>query len=289
MLCCKNSVQNSLGSVPVYLNVYDLTPMNGYAYWLGLGVYHSGVQVHGVEYAFGAHEYPTTGIFEGEPKKCEGFIFRKTILIGWTEKTPGEVRGVMEELADKYKGNAYDLITKNCNHFCNDACVKLTSNPIPSWVNRLARIGFFCHCIIPMSLKSTKVRHHRMEDKSSEGESNKPQSSSNNPTLSSNPSVEKESKKCQSSSSKLTPSSNPSVEGDRKKSQSSSNKLTPSSNPSVEGDSKKSQSSSNKPTPPSNISPASSQSPPTAKSKSSKKTRSPLPPSTPLTSDSGAS
>ena len=32
------------GTVPVYLNVYDLTPMNGYAYWLGLGVYHSGVQ-----------------------------------------------------------------------------------------------------------------------------------------------------------------------------------------------------------------------------------------------------
>ena len=32
------------GTVPVYLNVYDLTPINGYAYWLGLGVYHSGVQ-----------------------------------------------------------------------------------------------------------------------------------------------------------------------------------------------------------------------------------------------------
>lgn len=31
-------------AVPVYLNVYDLTPINGYAYWLGLGVYHSGVQ-----------------------------------------------------------------------------------------------------------------------------------------------------------------------------------------------------------------------------------------------------
>lgn len=28
----------------MYLNVYDLTSMNGYAYWLGLGVYHSGVQ-----------------------------------------------------------------------------------------------------------------------------------------------------------------------------------------------------------------------------------------------------
>jgi hypothetical protein len=33
-----------VGAVPVHLNVYDLTPINGYAYWLGLGVYHSGVQ-----------------------------------------------------------------------------------------------------------------------------------------------------------------------------------------------------------------------------------------------------
>lgn len=32
------------GTVPVYLNVYDLTPINGYAYWFGLGIYHSGVQ-----------------------------------------------------------------------------------------------------------------------------------------------------------------------------------------------------------------------------------------------------
>ena len=44
------------GSTPVYLNVYDLTPMNGYAYWVGLGIFHSVVEVHGVEYAFGAHD-----------------------------------------------------------------------------------------------------------------------------------------------------------------------------------------------------------------------------------------
>lgn len=97
--------------------------------------------VHGVEYAFGAHEYASTGIFEGEPKRCEGFRFRKTILIGKTDMGAREVRNVMEELAAEYRGNAYNLITKNCNHFCNDACVKLTGNPIPSWVNRLARIG----------------------------------------------------------------------------------------------------------------------------------------------------
>lgn len=46
MLCRMVLVQRKkkVGSVPVYLNVYDLTPINGYAYWLGLGIYHSGVQ-----------------------------------------------------------------------------------------------------------------------------------------------------------------------------------------------------------------------------------------------------
>ncbi|GJY79501.1 thiamine thiazole synthase, chloroplastic-like protein [Tanacetum coccineum] len=32
------------GNTPVYLNVYDLTPMNGYAYWAGFGIFHSGVE-----------------------------------------------------------------------------------------------------------------------------------------------------------------------------------------------------------------------------------------------------
>lgn len=32
------------GKAPVYLNVYDLTPMNGYVYWAGLGIFHSGVE-----------------------------------------------------------------------------------------------------------------------------------------------------------------------------------------------------------------------------------------------------
>lgn len=97
--------------------------------------------VHGIEYAFGAHEYPSTGIFEGEPKQCEGFTFRKSILIGKTDLGPLEVRATMEQLAENYKGSSYNLITKNCNHFCDETCIKLTGNPIPSWINRLARIG----------------------------------------------------------------------------------------------------------------------------------------------------
>ncbi|MBA0867711.1 hypothetical protein Goshw_003214 [Gossypium schwendimanii] len=132
--------KKKVGSVPVYLNVYDLTPINGYAYWFGLGIYHSGVQVHGVEYGFGAHEHSATGIFEVEPRQCPGFTFRKSILIGRTDLGPKDVRSFMEKLATDYSGNTYHLITKNCNHFCNDVCIQLTGKPIPSWVNRLARL-----------------------------------------------------------------------------------------------------------------------------------------------------
>ncbi|KAK6912285.1 PPPDE peptidase domain [Dillenia turbinata] len=147
MLQRKNSNSNSstsssssVTSVPVYLNVYDLTSMNGYAYWLGLGAYHSGVEVRGVEYAFGAHEYATTGIFEGEPKRCEGFRYRETILIGKTEMSVNEVGRAMQELAEEFRGNAYNLITKNCNHFCDQACLRLTGNHIPNW-KRVLELG----------------------------------------------------------------------------------------------------------------------------------------------------
>ncbi|CAN6682658.1 unnamed protein product [Malus baccata var. baccata] len=129
------------GKAPVYLNVYDLTPMNGYVYWAGFGIFHSGVEVHGVEYAFGAHDYPTSGVFEVEPRQCPGFKFRKSILIGTTCLDPTQVREFMERQSLNYNGDTYHLIVKNCNHFCRDICRKLTGKSIPKWVNRLARIG----------------------------------------------------------------------------------------------------------------------------------------------------
>ncbi|KAK6120506.1 hypothetical protein DH2020_045764 [Rehmannia glutinosa] len=186
MLCRKITVKNRRGSVPVHLNVYDLSPLMAMLIGLDLGSTILVFKViHGVEYAFGAHEYPTTGIFEDEPKHCDGFTFRKSILIGWTNMTRGEIGGVMEELSEKYRGNAYNLITKNCNHFCNDACIRLTGNPIPNWVNRLARIGSLCHCIIPVSLNSTKISHHKIEDKVCEEEKKKLGSRSNSSSSSS--------------------------------------------------------------------------------------------------------
>ncbi|XP_019438786.1 PREDICTED: deSI-like protein At4g17486 [Lupinus angustifolius] len=169
MLCHRIPIHKKKkpGLFLVYLNVYDLTPINGYAYWLGLGVFHSGVQVHDVEYGFGAHERNTTGIFVVEPRNCPGFTFRKSILIGSTNMNPKDVRILMEKLAEEYSGNTYHLIQKNCNHFCRDFCLKLTGKSIPPWVNRLARLGYLCNCVLPQSLnekKISKVSSDRMRE-----------------------------------------------------------------------------------------------------------------------------
>ncbi|XP_058190967.1 deSI-like protein At4g17486 isoform X6 [Rhododendron vialii] len=145
----------------LYLNVYDLTPINNYLYWFGFGIFHSGIEVHGLEYGFGAHEYPTSGVFEVEPKSCPGFIFRRSILLGSTDMSCSEFRSFMEHLSGKYHGDSYHLIAKNCNHFTEEVCMRLTGKPIPGWVNRLARLvsGSFCHCLLPESIQATAVRH----------------------------------------------------------------------------------------------------------------------------------
>lgn len=155
---------------PVYLNVYDLTPVNNYLYWFGIGIFHSGIEcmffilpiltvhyfffkktfelsllnfflAHGLEYCYGAHEYPTSGVYEVEPKNCPGFIYRRSLLLGTTTMSRSDFRSYMEKLSRKYHGDTYHLIAKNCNHFTEQVCFQLTGKPVPGWINRLARVG----------------------------------------------------------------------------------------------------------------------------------------------------
>lgn len=154
------------GGVPVVLNVYDLTPLNNYLYWFGVGIFHSGIEVHGLEYAFGAHDYPTTGVFEVEPKNCPGFSYRCSISLGRTSMPPSEFRAFIENIAADYHGDTYHLISKNCNHFTDDASLRLTRRPIPGWVNRLAWLGTVCNCLLPESLRlpAAKPEYHGFSD-----------------------------------------------------------------------------------------------------------------------------
>lgn len=143
---------------PVAVNVYDLSEYNDYAYLLGVGIFHSGLEVHGREYAFGGHDHASSGIFETAPREApHPARFRSTEIVGYTDMTPGEVATVVAELDHKFHGNTYHLLERNCNVFVEQMCLDLTGTVPPSWVNRLARVAIAANqcapCILPASVR----------------------------------------------------------------------------------------------------------------------------------------
>lgn len=42
------------GVQEVWLRVYDMADSNWWSSYLGVGIFHSGVEVHGIEWAYGA-------------------------------------------------------------------------------------------------------------------------------------------------------------------------------------------------------------------------------------------
>ncbi|EKX42405.1 hypothetical protein GUITHDRAFT_141342 [Guillardia theta CCMP2712] len=93
---------------------------------LGLGLYHSGVEIYGREFSFGYSEGGRTGVFE-IPCKCASAVmsqvtFKESVLLGYCQRSRFEVR-------------------RNCNHFSNELSKLLVGKPIPSYVNRPANVG----------------------------------------------------------------------------------------------------------------------------------------------------
>jgi len=144
---------SSQGTGRVYavrLNVYDLSPVNEYIAWLGLGVYHSGLEVDGREWTFGSGEGSGTGVFECRPREVPNF--RKAVELGELDMTSMQIEKLVWDLARGYPGSRYNLLTCNCNHFATELAARLGAETVPPWVNRLAYIGACFAWLLPRSL-----------------------------------------------------------------------------------------------------------------------------------------
>ena len=114
---------------------------------------------------------------------CCAVVWRESVVIGETDLDPQEVQEVVQQLGTAYRGNAYHLLERNCNHFSDELCHKLTGHHAPPWVcivfhtapsrhtcirhaqgrhaqndmvswtplqvNRLAGLAIMLHCLLP--------------------------------------------------------------------------------------------------------------------------------------------
>lgn len=150
----------------VTLNVYDLQHpdnpeavprLNWYLSFLGCGIYHSACVVHGLEYAFGGHAYPSTGIFTVLPKNAPGAKFKETVEIGRTHLTESQVIELIDDMSQLWAGNSYNLLSRNCNHFASDLCERLTGKAAPEWINRLAWVAERAKFLLPVGFDQPTV------------------------------------------------------------------------------------------------------------------------------------
>jgi hypothetical protein len=98
----------------VTINVYDMMPTNKYLHWSFVGVYHSGVEIAGKEYAFGGHESSSTGVYPMPPRyiSVPDIVFYRAVPMGRCYLSDAQISAIISELSEVYRGNTFHLLNR---------------------------------------------------------------------------------------------------------------------------------------------------------------------------------
>lgn len=59
------------------------------------------------------------------------YSYRECIVLGNTNHSIFKVNEILRELSREWPGHSYDLLSKNCNHFCDEFCERLGVQKLP--------------------------------------------------------------------------------------------------------------------------------------------------------------
>ncbi|XWS48472.1 hypothetical protein CRYUN_Cryun13aG0080300 [Craigia yunnanensis] len=99
---------------------------------IGLGgIFHSAVQVYGNdESSFGFCDQGS-GVFSCPSGKNPMYAYRESMILGRTNFSIFKVNQILRELSREWPGSSYDVLSKNCNHFCDEFCERLGVQRLP--------------------------------------------------------------------------------------------------------------------------------------------------------------
>ncbi|KAJ8603506.1 hypothetical protein CTAYLR_005120 [Chrysophaeum taylorii] len=135
----------------VALNVYalrDFNEANEFLSSVGLGFYHSGVEIDGREYSYA----PNVGIYDTSPRSVPNAVFRGTVEMGQFEGGRATLADAIDSLRARFTPSGYDIMTNNCNAFADALVFELTTAHVPPWINRMALLGSCVACLLPRHL-----------------------------------------------------------------------------------------------------------------------------------------
>lgn len=150
--------------LPVVINVYDLRSMrrcNMCMHPCGIGLYHTAIQVGKREITYGGNTTSAmSGIYTNAAQRNQNFAFKFSIPVYYEREPEVSVLVKTEEqiffellprMGQRYTANTYDILLKNCNHFCEEFLTEITGGRfgLPGYINRAARIGAYFHCLVP--------------------------------------------------------------------------------------------------------------------------------------------
>lgn len=129
--------------VLVTLHIYDVDCSSGMqalnrvlSMW-GTGAFHAGVEVFGREWSFGS----PGGIYTSVPRCCEEHHYFESVPMGHTTMVRKQFNKLIQVLQMEWRGCEYDVLTRNCCHFADELCKRITGNSVPNRIMSLAGAG----------------------------------------------------------------------------------------------------------------------------------------------------